>query len=74
MEMSGQLQAPAALPPVSSWIGGWVVPRVSQDVVKRKKFPEYMQVYPKYRWHLAHDPFSFENVCFVCFEGHFFDF
>jgi hypothetical protein len=38
MEVSGQLHAPAALPPVeratrSHWIGGWVGPRACLDAV-----------------------------------------
>jgi hypothetical protein len=39
MVVSGQLHTPAALPPPppgSYWIGGWVGPRVSLDVVERE--------------------------------------
>jgi hypothetical protein len=40
MEVSGQLHAPAALPPEerasgTNWIGGWVVPRASLDAVEK---------------------------------------
>jgi hypothetical protein len=41
--MSGQLHAPAALPPGerapgTHWIGGWVDPRADLDDVEKKKF------------------------------------
>jgi hypothetical protein len=41
MEVSGQLHAPAALPPgkeplVPHWIGGWVGPRAVLDAVVKK--------------------------------------
>jgi hypothetical protein len=41
--MSGQLHAPAALPPGKQppnthWIGGWVVPRTGLDDVEKRKF------------------------------------
>jgi hypothetical protein len=44
MEVSGQLQAPAALPPgkehlVPHWIGGWVDPRAVLDTVVKRKIP-----------------------------------
>jgi hypothetical protein len=44
MEVSGQLHAPAALPPgerVSGthWIGGWVGPRAVLDAVVKRKIP-----------------------------------
>jgi hypothetical protein len=45
MEVSGQLEAPAAFPPGKSehgthWIEGWMGPRADLDlVVKRKIFP-----------------------------------
>jgi hypothetical protein len=41
MEMSGQLHAPAALPPRKSpgthWIGGWVGPRSSLELQSKEK-------------------------------------
>jgi hypothetical protein len=37
MEMSGQLQAPAALPPGTHWIGDWVGPRAVLDAVVKRK-------------------------------------
>jgi len=44
MEVSGQLHAPAALPPEKEppgthWIGGWVGSRAGLGAVKKKKFP-----------------------------------
>jgi hypothetical protein len=37
--MNGQHHAPAALPPGTHWIGGWVGPRAGlEDVEKRKLF------------------------------------
>jgi hypothetical protein len=52
MEMSGQLHAPAALPPGKSpfvhWIGGWVVPRAVLDaVVKRKILSPHRETNPR---------------------------
>jgi len=53
MEVSGQLHAPAALPPgkepVTHWIGGWVGPRAVLDaVVKRngafRGYPQFSHV------------------------------
>jgi hypothetical protein len=42
MEVSGQLHAPAALPPGKGpgtyWIGGWVGPRAGQDAMEKRKF------------------------------------
>jgi hypothetical protein len=43
MEVSGQLHAPAALPPGETapgtqWIGGWVGPRAGLDDVEKRKF------------------------------------
>jgi len=45
MELSGQLQAPAALTsgnehPVTHWIGGWVGPRAVLDAVVRITIPK----------------------------------
>jgi hypothetical protein len=41
MEVSGQLHAPAALPPGKApgarWVGGWVGPRCRQDTVEKVK-------------------------------------
>jgi hypothetical protein len=37
MEVSGQLHAPAALPPANNWIGGWVSPRDELDAVGKRK-------------------------------------
>jgi hypothetical protein len=34
--MSGQLHAPAALPPGTHWIGGWVDPRAGLDDVEKR--------------------------------------
>jgi hypothetical protein len=44
MEVSGQLDAPAACTPrerapVTHWIGGWVGPRAVLDVVVERKIP-----------------------------------
>jgi hypothetical protein len=44
MEVSGQLHAPAALPPgkeapSTPWTGGWVGPRAVLDVVVKRKIP-----------------------------------
>jgi hypothetical protein len=42
MEVSGQLHAPAALPPGEEgthWIGGWVGPRAVLDAVVKRKNP-----------------------------------
>jgi hypothetical protein len=44
MEVSGQLQAPAALPPGerdpgTHWIWGWVGPRAGRDTVSNRKIP-----------------------------------
>jgi hypothetical protein len=43
MEVSGQLHAPAALPPakepaVRNWIEGWLDPRAGLDDVEKRKF------------------------------------
>jgi hypothetical protein len=43
MEVSGQLHAPAALPPLriatgTPWIGGWVGPRAGLDAMAKRKF------------------------------------
>jgi hypothetical protein len=48
MEVSGQLHAPAALPPGKElpgthWIGGWVDPTAVLDAVKRKQMPQKKQ-------------------------------
>jgi hypothetical protein len=44
MEMSGQIHAPAAIPPGkrapgTHWIGGWVGPGAGLDAVARRKIP-----------------------------------
>jgi hypothetical protein len=43
MEVSGQLHAPAALPPEKApgthWIGGWVGPRAVLEAVVKRKIP-----------------------------------
>jgi hypothetical protein len=43
MEVSGQLHAPAALPPGKKpdtlWIGGWVGPRTVLEAVVKRKIP-----------------------------------
>jgi hypothetical protein len=44
MELSGQLQAPAASPPRerdpgTHWIGGWVGPRAVLDTAVKRKIP-----------------------------------
>jgi len=43
MDVSGQLHAPAALPPGKKhrthYIGGWVGPRASLDTVSKRKIP-----------------------------------
>jgi hypothetical protein len=40
MEVSGQIHAPAALPPGKEpWIGGWVSPRAVMDAVVKRKIP-----------------------------------
>jgi hypothetical protein len=39
MEVSGQLHAPAALPPGTHWIGGWVGHRAVLETVVKRKFP-----------------------------------
>jgi hypothetical protein len=44
MEVSGQLHAPATLPPEkeppdTQWIGGWVGPRAVLDAVFKRKIP-----------------------------------
>jgi hypothetical protein len=44
MEVSGQLHAPAALPPTeiapgTQWIGGWVGPKAVPDAVMKRKIP-----------------------------------
>jgi hypothetical protein len=44
MEVSGQLHAPAALPPGKEppgthWIGGWVGPGAVLDAVVKRKIP-----------------------------------
>jgi hypothetical protein len=44
MEVSGQLHAPAALPPGEKapsiyWIGGWVGPKAVLDAVVKRKIP-----------------------------------
>jgi hypothetical protein len=44
MEVSGQLHAPAALPPEKDppgthWIGGWVGPRAGLDMVSKRPSP-----------------------------------
>jgi hypothetical protein len=53
MEVSGQLHAPAALPPRESavgtnWIEGWVIPRVRLDVIEERKiiFPTGIEPRP----------------------------
>jgi len=44
MEVSGQLHAPASLPPReratgTHWIGGWLDPRAGLDMVSERKIP-----------------------------------
>jgi hypothetical protein len=39
MVVSGQLHDPAALPPGTHWIGGWVGPRAVLDAVVKRKIP-----------------------------------
>jgi hypothetical protein len=47
MEVSGQIHAPAVLPPPptrerapgTNWIGGWVGPRANLDAVVKRKIP-----------------------------------
>jgi hypothetical protein len=44
MQVSGQLHAPAALPPRerapgTHWIGGWVGPRAILDAVVKRRIP-----------------------------------
>jgi len=43
MEISGQLQALAGLPPGRAlgthWIGGWVGPRAGLNAVEKRKIP-----------------------------------
>jgi hypothetical protein len=44
MEVSGQLHAPATLPPGERapgtyWLGGWVGPRAVLDTVVKRKIP-----------------------------------
>jgi hypothetical protein len=41
--LSGELHTPAALHPSMHWIGGWVVPRASVDVVERGKYVSTLQ-------------------------------
>jgi hypothetical protein len=46
MEVSGQVHAPAALPPGKEppdthWIGGWVGPSVGLDDMEKRKFWSY---------------------------------
>jgi hypothetical protein len=48
MEVSGQLQPPAAFPPRERvpddhWIGGWVGPRAGLDAVVKRKIPTSRQ-------------------------------
>jgi hypothetical protein len=45
MEVSGQLHAPASLPPGKDthWIGGWVGPRAVLDTVVKRKIPNPRQ-------------------------------
>jgi hypothetical protein len=47
MEVSGQLHAPATLPPGRAlgthWIGGWVGPRAILDEVVKRKIPSLHQ-------------------------------
>jgi hypothetical protein len=48
MGVSGQLHAPAALPPSeraagTHWIGGWVGPRAVLDAVAKRKIPSSRQ-------------------------------
>jgi hypothetical protein len=53
--MSGQLHAPAALPPEKEppgthWIGGWVGPRAVLKAVVKRKFPSpRRESNPRYR-------------------------
>jgi hypothetical protein len=35
---SGQFHTPAALPPGTHWIGGWVGPRTGLDEVEKRHF------------------------------------
>jgi hypothetical protein len=52
VEVSGQLQALAAITPpeekatVTQWIGGWVGPRVGLDAVERRKILHYRELNP----------------------------
>ena len=43
MEVSGQLHAPAALPPgknlITHWIGSWVGPSAGMDVKEKEELP-----------------------------------
>jgi hypothetical protein len=48
MDVSGQLHAPATLPPGKAllgthWIGGWVGPRAVLDAVVKRKIPSHRQ-------------------------------
>jgi hypothetical protein len=43
MEMSGQPHTPAALPPGTHWIGGWLGPRAVLDAVVKRKIPSPCQ-------------------------------
>jgi hypothetical protein len=38
LEVCGQIHAPAALPPGTHWIVGWVSPRTGLDDVEKRKF------------------------------------
>jgi hypothetical protein len=48
MEVSGQIQAPTALPPGTHWIGGWVGPRVGLDAVEKRKILRCRESNPGY--------------------------
>jgi hypothetical protein len=51
MEVSGQLHAPAALPPGKGppgtrWMGGWVGPRAGLDAVENRKILPLLGIKP----------------------------
>jgi hypothetical protein len=63
MEVSGQLHAPATLPPRertpgTHWMGGWVGPRSVLDYVYRTHYSKGTLVGPRQRCHRTPDPHS----------------
>jgi hypothetical protein len=59
LEVRGQLHVPAALPPGTHWIGGWVGPRVGLGAVEKNKIFHSWESNPS---HPAHSPSLYQLI------------